>query len=296
LLGQENPGVSTNNSKTSTLTIKSTTITASVAQKADTALLHVTNQLKKNPVPLASTVSEHLTMGNPSAAKTNINQPTNYLMEKNQYALSYNRDKGEPNWVSWHLDSAWLGGGKRGDDFRSDPALPTSWYKVKPQDYTASGFDKGHMAPSGDRTLTTEDNSSTFLMTNMIPQAPRNNQGPWADLEAYCRDLVKQGNELYVVSGGSGESGKIGNGRVTVPTHTWKVIIILPKGTNDVSRVTAKTRTIAVWMPNQNSLDPNWRNHRVNVDFIEQKTGFDFFSSVNKAIQGKIEAVIDKQA
>jgi hypothetical protein len=47
--------------------------------------------------------SVHLTFGNPNGATADINQPNNYLMEKPEFTLSYNRDKGGPNWVSWHL-------------------------------------------------------------------------------------------------------------------------------------------------------------------------------------------------
>ncbi len=49
-------------------------------------------------------------------------------------------------------------------------------------------------------------------------------------------------------------------------------------------------------MPNNNAVERNWRNYRVNTDFIEQKTGLDFFSNVNKTIQAKIEANIDNKA
>ena len=96
-------------------------------------------------------------------------------------------------------------------------------------------------------------------MTNMMPQAPDNNQGPWEVLESYCRTLVSQGDELYIIAGGTGIGGTgsnggttttIANGHVTVPAQTWKVIIVLPQGTDDVSRVTTATRTIAVIMPN----------------------------------------------
>jgi endonuclease G len=64
-------------------------------------------------------------------------------------------------------------------------------------------------------------------MTNMIPQAPNNNQGPWAALEIYCRELVKQGNELYIYCGGEGSKGFIDSGRVQIPEKTWKAVLVL---------------------------------------------------------------------
>jgi endonuclease G, mitochondrial len=248
------------------------------------------------PTPTPTpTNGEHLTMGNPSNAVTDVAQPNNYLMDKPQYALSYSRDNGGPNWVSWHLDSSWLGSTPRQDDFRADTTLPAGWYQVQATDYSGSGFDRGHMCPSADRTITVAANSATFLMTNMIPQLPANNQGVWANLESYSRSLVSQGNELYIISGGQGLRFFIANGHVAVPAQTWKVIIVLPVGSNDVSRVTTATRTIAVVVPNSGTINSDWRTYRVSVDQVEAITGFDFFSSVSSGIQAVIEGRVDNQ-
>jgi len=249
-----------------------------------------------SPTPTPTPVpSEHLTMGNPSNAVTNVNQPNNYLMDKPQYSMSYSRDNGGPNWVSWHLDTSWLGSTPRQDDFRADTTLPTGWYRVQATDYSGSGFDRGHMCPSADRTITVTANSATFLMTNMIPQLPANNQGVWANLESYSRTLVSQGNELYIISGGQGLRFFIANGHVAVPAQTWKVIIVLPVGSNDVSRVTTSTRTIAVVIPNSGTINSDWRTYRVSVDQIEAITGFVFFSNVSSGIQAVIEGRVDNQ-
>ena len=256
------------------------------------------------PTPVLSS-SVHLTMGNPSDAAADVNQPANYLMEKPQYALSYHRDKGRANWVSWHLDSTWMGSAPRQDDFRADTTLPAGWYRVQGTDYTGSGFDRGHYCPSADRTSTVADNSATFLMTNMMPQSPDNNQGPWADLESYARTLVNAGNELYIITGGAGQGGTGSNGGVTmtvagghvqVPAQTWKIMLVQPQGTNDLSRVTTSTRVIAVVMPNVQGIRTNmWEQYRVSVDEVEQLTGYDFFSNVPASIQAVIESVVDNQ-
>ncbi|HEY0404559.1 MAG TPA: DNA/RNA non-specific endonuclease [Pyrinomonadaceae bacterium] len=248
------------------------------------------------PPPPPPLTDNHLAMGNPSNAVADVNFPTNYLMDKPQYALSYHRDKGEPNWVSWHLDSSWLGSAPRQNDYRADPAVPAGWYQVQGTDYSGSGYDRGHMCPSGDRTRSVPDNSATFLMTNFIPQASANNQGPWNDLEIYCRSLVSQGNELYIIDGGAGSLGTITNGHVNIPAQTWKVIIVLPAASgDDAARVTTSTRTIAVIMPNTSAVNPDWRASRVSVDQVEALTGYDFFSNVNVSTQAVIESVVDNQ-
>ncbi len=245
----------------------------------------------------------HITMGNPSGAVTDVNVPDNYLMLKDQYALSYHRDRGTANWVGWHLDTSWIGSTSRQDDFRPDLTLPAGWYQVTAFDYSGSGFDRGHHTPSGDRTSSIPDNSATFLMTNMMPQAPDNNQGPWEQLESFSRSVANQGNELYVYMGGVGTGGTgsnggitvtVANGNVTVPAYTWKVIMILPSGDSDVARVDQNTRTIAVIMPNRQGIRTDqWQKYLATVDQVEAMTGYDFFSNVPDGIEEVIEARLD---
>jgi endonuclease G len=246
----------------------------------------------------------HLTMGNPSGAEANLATPNNFLMVKPEYNLSYNRDRGTPNWVSWHLDDTWIGSLTRVDTFRGDPAVPADWYRVLATDYFGSGFDRGHMTPNADRDPETSIpiNQATFLMSNMVPQAPDNNQGPWAALESYLRTLLPA-NELYIVSGpagvgGSGSSGfmtTFANGHITVPAQTWKVALVLPKASgDDVQRVTAATRTIAVILPNvQGIRTVDWQNYLVSVDQVEALTGYDFFANVSDAVENSIEAGVN---
>ncbi|GAA4393155.1 DNA/RNA non-specific endonuclease [Hymenobacter koreensis] len=251
--------------------------------------------------PQTATRDAHLALGNPSGATADVNRPTNYLLEKAQYSLSYHRDRGIPNWVSWHLSTAWLATAARQDDFRPDATLPAGWYRVGAGSYTGSGFDRGHNCPSADRTASVADNSATFLMTNMIPQAPRNNQQVWANLESYCRSLAGQGNELYIImgnygTGGTGSNGLLNTldaGRVTVPRRVWKVIVVLPNGTDDATRVSSSTRVIAVDTPNDNALGGNWADYRTSVDAIESATGYDLLSAVAPAVQTVVEARVD---
>ena len=238
-----------------------------------------------------------LLLGNPSGATTDIANENNYLIFKPQYSLSYNRSRATANWVAWRLDSTWIGTAPRQDDFRPDPALPAGWFQVQTSDYSGSGYDRGHMTPSGDRTRSIADNSATFLMTNIIPQLAANNQGPWEDFESYLRTLAQSGNEIYIVSGVVGNIGTISQGRITVPAFTWKVALVLPNGNNDLQRVGKQTRTIAIIIPNAPPVNQNasWREFRKTVDQIEADTGLNFFSSVPKNTQELIERRRDTQ-
>ncbi|MBC6605749.1 DNA/RNA non-specific endonuclease [Hymenobacter sp. BT188] len=248
-----------------------------------------------------ATRDSHLALGNPSGAIADPYYYWNYLLVKPQFTMSYHRDRGVPNWVSWHLSSAWLGSTPRQDNFSTDASLPTGWYRVTSTSYSGSGFDRGHLCPSADRTASIADNSATFKMTNMMPQAPTNNQQTWANLENYCRTLVGQGYELYVIAGsyGKGGTGSAGYkttldaGRVTVPARTWKVVVVLPEGSSDASRVSTGTRVIAVDMPNTNTLSTSWGSYRTTVDAIESATGYNILSAVSSTVQSTVEARVD---
>jgi endonuclease G len=249
------------------------------------------------------TDDDNMLMGNPSGATTSTSNYTNYLMVKTYYTLSYHRDRGTPNWVSWHIQASDLGSVSRTDAFAADATLPSGWYQVQSTSYSGSGFDRGHNCPSADRTSTTAANTATFLMTNMIPQAPNNNQQTWANLESYTRSLVTAGNEVYVImgsygSGGTGSSGSattVDDGHVNVPAYIWKVIVVLSNGSGDLSRVTTSTRVIAVLTPNNNSVSSDWKSYRTSVDAIESATGYNLLSSVATSIQNVIEASVDNQ-
>ena len=228
--------------------------------------------------------SEHLTFGNPSNAGKN--NPENLLIERSQYALSYSKSLNRLNWASWRVDDRWLGQTDRQDNFRPDGGLPKGFYQVTPGEYRRSGYDRGHMVPSGDRTDNPQDNSITFLMTNIFPQASDNNRGPWKELESYGRDLIYQdGKALYVVGGVYGNKGKVG--KVTVPGRTWKVMVVLDDVEDSITR---GTEVIAVDMPNSDRIEADWQTYRTTVDRIEIATGYDLLSEVPKGIQAAIES------
>jgi len=249
----------------------------------------------------ASGDNSNLLFGNPSNATTVT--ADNFLINQFYYVESYNSAKGTPNWISWHLEANDFNGtSPRLDNFAGFTGLPSGAFQVQSNTYVDSGFDRGHNIPSADRTSSANANSSTFLMSNMIPQAPQNNQKTWANMENYLRTLASQGNEVYIImgsygSGGVGSKGAastIANGKVTVPSNVWKIAVIIPNGNSDLDRVTATTRVIAVNTPNINDINEDWKGYRVSVRDIEKATGYDLLSSLPKNIQDVIETTVDK--
>ena len=241
----------------------------------------------------------NLTFGNPSnASSSNSN---NYLVSRSDYALSYNNGRGTANWVSWHLSTAWIGSASRCDCFKRDTSLPSSFFRAVTSDYTNSGFDRGHICPSADRTYSSTANSNTFFMSNIAPQAPNNNQRTWKNLEDYCRTLANRGNELHIVAGvaGTGGTGRNGfassidGGNIDVPDSFWKVILVLPNGSNDVNRVTTSTRVIAVNIPNDQNVSSSWGSYRTTVNNIESLTGLDLFENIANSTESVLESRVD---
>jgi endonuclease G, mitochondrial len=243
----------------------------------------------------ASGDRQNLALGNPSGAVSDTRKPDNYLIERKAYALSYHRDRGIPNWVSWELQADDLGDLKR-PPFHPDDELPNKWYRVSPNDYTRSGFDRGHMCPAADRNKDQEDSYQAFSMINIVPQAPDNNQGLWEHLESYCRGLAKEGYTLYIACGGYGFSPEntLDDGRVAVPSNLWKIIVAVPGG--GIEKIDSNTRVIAVDIPNRQGVrQDDWRDYRVNVRSIEAATGYTFFSALPKDLQQELKQKVDRQ-
>lgn len=252
----------------------------------------------------AADAADNLLLGNPSGATPDPANHNNYLMVKPYFTLSYNNDNGTPNWVSWRVTSADMGEAPRKREFDTDYTLPPSFKAVNHQDYSSSGFDRGHLCPHSDRAANEKMSFATFVMTNIIPQAPNVNQKAWRELEDYGRDLVrKQHVRLYIISGPNGQGGvgwdirakrpiaaqTIGKThKVVVPAECWKIIVVAPEtgGSGDPAAFTADARVISVLMPNDNTVVTNdyWAPYRTTPAAIEQKTGYHFFDRLKPEV------------
>jgi endonuclease G len=113
---------------------------------------------------------------------------------------------------------------KRQNAFHAEESLPES-ERSELSDYAHSGFDRGHMSPSGDMPDARSQHES-FSLANMVPQNANNNQHLWVAIEESTRKLAKKRGALYVVTGPifMGSSLQRINGQVLVPTQLYKAI------------------------------------------------------------------------
>jgi endonuclease G len=253
-------------------------------------------RIPRRPDPIAPTPgpapeparSVHLELGTPVDADPSDDE----ILVKPQYALSYNRARRGPNWVSWRLDAGDLGPARRHRGrFLADETLPAAFPRAQHDDYAGSGYERGHLVPSHDRTRSAEDNRATFLLTNVLPQRGDLNGGPWERLERHCYDLAaNEDRALYQVAGGvfPARPETIGAG-VAVPEAFFKIAVVLRPG-QGAADVRPSTQVIVVVMPNEAGVRrTRWATYRTTIRAIERRTGYDFLSRVPREIQEAIE-------
>jgi DNA/RNA endonuclease G (NUC1) len=244
-------------------------------------------------------VEYQMQLGNPSGATANTNNHTHFLIQRAVQALDYNDSLGQPNWASWNLTASDIGTNSR-SSFVTDTNLPSNFYRVKSSDYDLSGYDRGHLCPSKDRTDIAENNDLVFRMSNVLPQAPINNSGVWLQFENYCRSLVQSTNnyELLITSGGSGYTGsRINtNGPVWIPNYVWKIVVVVPRGPGfATNRISATNRVIALKIPNTNDATNSWPSYITSANQIQVDTGLTFFTALPSEVASAFRTKVDGQ-
>ena len=226
--------------------------------------------------PVGVSGYDNLTLGVPGPADT--------IIEREGYALGYIEKHEQPAWVQYVLTADEVSHAivNRSDDFRADPFIPTG--SATPQDYTRSGYDRGHLAPAADMGYSDRTMSESFYMSNMSPQTPQFNRGIWSKLEKQVRHFAVREKRIVVVTGPILPSEKtvtIGANQVTVPEYFYKVIY----------DTTSPEKMIAFVLPNRGS-DADLRSFAVTVDYVEELTGLDFFCNVPQPKQEQLERTI----
>jgi endonuclease G len=174
-----------------------------------------------------------------------------------------------PVWATYILRPAnALGCVPRSNAFATDASLPKE-LAATPSDYSASGYDRGHNVPDGDQSYNQQVEYESFLMTNMMPQAPSINRGIWKLLETSVRGWAVQTNQpQYIYSGPIYDQAKnktIGANKVTVPHGFYKIVI------NTI------TLEYAGWtFPNEGDLGNDLTKLRTPVTQIAKLTGLSF--------------------
>ncbi len=220
--------------------------------------------------PSSALSSGHLELPALSAADTVIYNTAG------RYTFSYRPSGKIARWVAYKLTRSDLSGAAdRSDTFAPDPLLSVyGWHSATHSDYRGSGYDRGHLLPSADRTDSEASNRSTFLYSNMAPQLPRLNRGPWKRLEERLRAQTSNYDTLYIVVGTvlPSRPRTIGRG-VVVPELFFKAVAL---------RRADIFESAAYVMPNEASRlsGQDYTAFEVPLDSVERLSGLDLFPCI----------------
>jgi endonuclease G, mitochondrial len=161
---------------------------------------------------------------------------------------------------------------RRTNQFYEEARLPYA-ERAQLSDYRGSGYDRGHNVPAGDMN-TERSMAQSFSLANMMPQARQNNQGLWSkNVEEPTRQYVKRASgDVYIYTGSIGNKGTIGSGRITIPSHLFKLVY-------DPTRNSAW----AYWVENTNEAN---MSPPITYEELMNKTGIDFRLPINLQATG----------
>lgn len=153
------------------------------------------------------------------------------LLDMGSYTVLYDSALRVPVTADWLLIHSFLGSSLREPSwrFKEDGRVPRP--RATHQDYNKSGFDRGHMCPAADRSASRDLMRSTFIMTNVCPQTPALNRGPWKKLEEACRSYARNGHDLRIVAEAvfwPADTMRIGRDSVAVPHGFVKTVRTWP--------------------------------------------------------------------
>ena len=232
---------------------------------------------------------------------------THYTTEANlgelrNYSIEWDAKLKANRWTCYELYDVLLQKNvKRQDDFRQDPEIPAN-EQTSLDNYSGSGFSRGHLYPSGDRLYSAAQNKQTFYLTNMQPQIQGHNGGVWGELEKKVRAWAGRCDTLYIVKAATidkdeyicnqADFEEMAQKESTpkhlhfngiVPKFFYMALLAYDKKTNTY-------RALGIWSPHYN----NSKSEYITIQELQNRTGIDFFCNLSDDIEQAVEATIDQ--
>lgn len=253
-----------------------------------------------NPVPDPEKPSGYASMLEIPALKGgSMNQFITHTTKRNgkdypTYSLEYSYKYKHSYWIAYRFDNTTGGNVGRNEAYKPDPELP-SQYAAKHNDYTNSGYTRGHLCASSDRQYSKEANQQTFYMSNISPQSGNGfNQSGSAwntgedKVQAWGYNISRSTDTLYVVKGGTIGEGMIKGyikNEIAIPKYFF-MAVLFRSGDN--------YKAIGFYMPHENLKDDpdkkDPKKYLMSIDAFEQETGIDFFHNLPDNIENTVEA------
>jgi endonuclease G len=197
--------------------------------------------------------------------------------------VGYDETRRNPAWSAYRLPAETLPQRcPRPSRFRADPRTRG---RVRHEDYTNSGYDRGHLTPN--HAIATRFGAvaqeETFLMSNILPQDPDLNQGPWRELEAALADRAAPAcEEIWVTVGPAylGGTRRLSSGSA-VPDAFWMVV---------ADETALGPRLQAFLMSQSTPRGADFRRYVTSVDRVERAARLDLFHELPDAEEERLEA------
>ncbi|MCD7937850.1 MAG: DNA/RNA non-specific endonuclease [Tannerellaceae bacterium] len=208
------------------------------------------------------------------------------VIEHEGYVVSYNSTYKIANWVAYELTDEEVNNKntERTNKFVPDPMVKGA--TALNEDYTKTGFDRGHLAPAGDMRWSAKAMRESFYLSNICPQHPKLNRGIWKTLEEQVRKWALQYNEVYIATGPviEEEMRVMGKNRVGVPDYFYKVVCVV---------VDNRPVGIGFLFENKDYRKTPLQSMVIPIDSVEKVTGIDFFYKLPEEIQHNMESKIE---
>ncbi|MCD6065646.1 MAG: hypothetical protein K0S33_472 [Bacteroidetes bacterium] len=140
------------------------------------------------------------------------------IVQNAVYKVNFSNSLHQPRYVSYML---YKGGGdcdRTPFKFHNDK---DNLQCATDDDYSKTGYDKGHLVNAEDFAFDCEKDEMTFRYYNCLPQTANLNRGVWKSNETLVRKW-SQKEKLFIICGGYFKSKKVNN--MAVPDYCWKVV------------------------------------------------------------------------
>ena len=209
---------------------------------------------------------------------------TEQVIEHEGYTVSYNSDYRVANWVAYVLTDR---------EARSDKAERQNKFVVDPMvkgasatndDYTRTGYDRGHLAPAGDMKWSLKAMRESFYLSNVCPQKPGLNRGIWKELEELVRLWARETGAVLIATGPvipKEDLPRLGKNRVAIPRHFYKVLCMV---------VDNRLEGVGFVFENRDYGTTSLCELMMPIDMVEQLTGIDFFPALPDEVEKSMES------
>ncbi|MBO4752135.1 MAG: DNA/RNA non-specific endonuclease [Bacteroidales bacterium] len=197
------------------------------------------------------------------------------VIEYSGFTTSYNHETLIPNWVAYELTAEELEPIYTSQSSTFSMDFDVKGKQASREDYSRSGWDKGHMAPKADMRWSEKSYWESHYFTNICPQDHELNAGDWNTLEKRVRGWAREYGRVYVVCGpivGNGSLGTIGGKKVQVPDEFFKAVVV----------ATGKGYVAAGFIFQNNGTHHKMSEYACMVDELEKRIGRNLFAALDE--------------